>query len=390
MNNGFKAGFTPKIIFGPGQALYLCDMLREQGKKVLVITGANAHNTNLSIAASLDALNNGELIIIHEKAGHEPSPDIVDSITSRQRQSNPDVVVAIGGGSVLDTGKAVSAMLPLNGSVYDYLEGVGTLVHPGRKKPFIAVPTTAGTGSEATANAVISDIGQQGFKRSLRHEKLVPDVALVDPLLTVGCPADVTANSGMDAFTQLVESYLSVKSNPLTDTLALEGLRNIHSYLRAVADDGGNVTARSGMSYAALLSGITLMNAGLGLVHGFASSIGGMFPIPHGVVCGSLMGVANRFAIDALLRGKKLTEAHVKYATLGRLFSGSENRNSGWYMDFAASYMEEMTDVLKIKRLGNFGITENDLEAIARATDHKANPVIFSKGELIDMLRKRL
>jgi len=298
--------------------------------------------------------------------------------------------VAIGGGSVVDTGKAVSAMLPLEGSVRDYLEGVGKRVHPGIKKSFIAIPTTSGTGSEATANAVLSETGMKGYKRSLRHENLVPDIAIVDPELSLSCPPGITAASGMDAFTQLIESYLSVKSNPVTDALALEGISKVHSSLMKAVISGDDIEARSDMAYAALLSGITLANAGLGLIHGFASSVGGFFNVPHGVICGTMMGVVNRFNIEAFLRQEEIMQAHAKYGLLGKLLSGKDDKDLKWYMKFVADYIDDLTEKLQLRRLGEYGITAADLERIAENTDHKANPLKFKKEELMEMLRKRL
>src|SRR5690606_22395692 len=198
----------------------------------------------------------------------EPTPSIVDAAVNEFGDFSPEVVVAIGGGSVLDAGKAISAMLPLKAGVREYLEGVGSRTHPGDKVPFIAVPTTSGTGSEATKNAVLSEVGERGFKRSLRHDRFVSDVAIVDPVLAVTCPKTVTATSGMDAFTQLLESYLSTAANPITDALALEGLRHVSRSLPLAVHDPGNLSARCGMALASYLSGITLANAGLGLVHG--------------------------------------------------------------------------------------------------------------------------
>ena len=189
-----------------------------------------------------------------------------------------DVVLSTGGGSVIDAGKAVSAMLRVEGSVAEYLEDVGTRKHPGTKVPFVAVPTTAGTGCEATRNAVLSRVGPDGFKKSLRHDNFLPDAAVVDPVLTLSCPPDITAACGLDALTQLLESFVSTKASVLTDVLALSGLEHIgNSLVPACTNSGQDIDMRANLSYAALMSGITLTSAGLGTVHGFASSIGGLF-----------------------------------------------------------------------------------------------------------------
>jgi alcohol dehydrogenase class IV len=268
---------------------------------------------------------------------------------------------------------------------------VGTKSHPGIKKFFIAVPTTSGTGSEVTANAVLSDSDPAGgFKRSLRHENLVPDLAIVDPELTLSCPQHITAASGMDAFTQLIESYLSLKSGPLTDALALDGIRHVHGNLENACRNGGDLEARTGMAYAALLSGITLANAGLGLVHGFASSIAGTFDIPHGVICAGMMAIVNRNNISNLLRNNTRNITMEKYVCLGKLFSDTDKKGDQWYMQFSADYLDELTNKLNISRLGAFGVTSEILGKIASETDHKSNPVHFEKEQLVEMLKARL
>jgi alcohol dehydrogenase class IV len=390
MVNQFSLIRTPRILFGKGQVEKLFGILKDRGNNVLLLTGSKSHSRNQRIEKVINTLQQEGYSLHFDKIRKEPSPGDIDRIVQHNKSSGIHSVVALGGGSVMDAGKAVSAMLPLVSPVRDYLEGVGNKVHPGMKKFFVAIPTTSGTGSEATSNAVLSEVGENGFKRSLRHENFMPDVAIVDPELTQSCPPEITAASGMDAFTQLVESYLSMKSNSITDALALDGIKNVHIYLYRAYTNGDDITARSGMAYAAMLSGITLANAGLGLVHGFAPSIGSFINIPHGVICGTLMGAVNRANIEALLKDKNSSEAHEKYATLGQLLSGENNRDLTWYMHYVADYIDILTEKLHIKRLSAFGITETDLDRIANSTDHKSNPVKFEKLQLVEMLRKRL
>ena len=245
-----------------------------------------------------------------------------------------DVVVGIGGGSVLDTAKAVAGLLIPGNSVMDHLEGVGPeLPYRGPSVPFVAVPTTAGTGSEATKNAVLSVRGAGGFKKSFRDEALVARVAIVDPDLLAACPPELIAGNGMDALTQLLESYVSTKANPFTDALALSGLAAARDGLlawfeevaaaRGAAGPGSvAAVAREQMAYAALCSGICLAQAGLGAVHGLASPLGAQYPIPHGAACGATLVAATRVNIAALEARDPGNRALSRYAAAGRLFTG--------------------------------------------------------------------
>jgi alcohol dehydrogenase class IV len=301
------------------------------------------------------------------------------------------VVVSIGGGSVLDAGKAISAMYKQEGSATDFLEGVGTKRPTSKKVPFIAVPTTSGTGSEATKNAVITRIGPEGFKKSLRHDHYVPDLAMVDPELTLNCSPEQTARSGMDAFTQLLESYLSLKATPLTDALAIDALRILRDSLpEAVLHGSESLDSRSGMSYAALVSGITLANAGLGVVHGFASSIGGYFDIPHGLVCGTLMGVANKVTLRKLLKTHNNPLALDKYARVGKIFTGKSGKSDIYYAEALINLIDAWTGRFGLQKLSAYGVGSNDLRKIAETTSNKNNPVRLTLEEMEEILESRL
>ncbi len=254
------------------------------------------------------------------------------------------------------------------------------------KVPFIAIPTTAGTGSEAAKNAVLSETGENGYKRSLRHNNFVPNVAIIDPALSITCPQATTAASGMDAFTQLLESYLSTAGNAVTDALAYEGLQQISRSLRQAYHSGTDINARTGMALAAYLSGITLTNAGLGLVHGFAASIGGYFPIAHGVICSSLMPAANRVTVRKLRSQRSNDNALAKYAIIGKMFAGVENKSSEYYVDFLLDTIEKWTVEMNIPRLSQGGVTSSDFTKIVNATDNKNNPVALSKEEMLEIL----
>jgi alcohol dehydrogenase class IV len=282
-------------------------------------------------------------------------------------------------------------MLPLGEAVENYLEGVGTkAAHPGVKVPFIAIPSTAGTGSEAAKNAVLSETGENGYKRSLRHNNFVPNVAIIDPVLSVTCPQATTAASGMDAFTQLLESYLSTGGNAVTDALAYEGLQQVSRSLRQAYYSGSDIDARTGMALAAYLSGVTLTSAGLGLVHGFAASIGGYFPIAHGVICSSLMSVVNRVTVLKLRSQRSNDNALAKYAIVGKMFAGVKNKSPEYYVDSLLDTIEKWTVEMNIPRLSHGKVTSSDFTKIVNATDNKNNPVALSKeemGAILEMAR---
>ena len=383
--------YLSQIHFGAGKYCSLPGIVKQYGDNILLITGASSFSATDFYPSLMNAFEKKGFTIYEEKVVNEPSPDIVDQISIKYTQKDIQAVIAIGGGSVMDAGKAISAMLLLNDSVMEYLEGVGTgKVHEGVKVPFIAVPTTAGTGTEATKNAVLSKVGEDGFKKSLRHNNFVPNVAVVDPGLTISCTKEITAQSGMDAFTQLLESYLSTTASELTDALALEGLRAIKISLPIVLKDQSNLDARIGMSYAALLSGITLANAGLGVVHGFASSLGGYFEIPHGVVCGTLMGICNRLTVNKLRTKQKDSIALSKYATLGKLFVEKDYASDEGYINAFLDLLDEWTDKFKIPRLRNYGLAKEDFDKIIQATNSKNNPVKLQPEDLRVALQARL
>ena len=386
----FNFARLPIIYFGSGKFIQLPGLISGYGKSALLVTGARSFIKS-SLADELFRQTEEKGVKIYQViVPGEPSPDMVDETVRRFDGTAIDVVVSIGGGSVMDAGKAISAMLGKSGSVVEYLEVVGDKEHPGTKVPFIAVPTTSGTGSEATKNAVISEVGKEGFKRSLRHDNLVPDIALVDPELTLSCPPEITAAAGMDCFTQLTESYLSTKANAYTDALALEGIRAINRSLVRSVTNGYDIDARSDMSFAALTSGICLANAGLGAVHGLAGTIGAMFNIPHGAVCGTLMAAANKVNIRELRRTGDGDPALRKYAALGRIFSDTSAKNDNYYIDFFIDYLTAATYLLGLPELGSYGLKSEDLPMICSQSDVKNNPVSLSAEQLCEILSHRL
>lgn len=390
MVRSFQFSRLPQIYFGTGKIKLLPGLIRIYGSRIILVTDQKSFFRIPVQKELLDSL--GKSCISYEmiSVSGEPSPGFIDDQVIMIGDKTIDLVVAIGGGSVLDTGKAVSAMMFKKESVRVYLEGVGDKEHPGTRLPFIAVPTTSGTGSEATKNAVISEVGENGFKKSLRHDNLVPDIAIVDPGVTVSCPPDITAAGGMDCFTQLTEAFLSTKGSDYTDALALEGLKALRSSLTDCYNDGSNIEARTGMSFAAMTSGICLANAGLGSVHGFASSIGGMFNIPHGVLCGTLMSKANAINVRELRKSGDNPQALKKYALLGRIFTSEGTKSDDFYIDGFIDYLSRLTEVLNLPRLNNYGIKEADLQKICSITEIKNNPVALSQESLRELLSERL
>jgi alcohol dehydrogenase class IV len=390
MVNSFRFSGTPRIVFGPGSLGELPAVIKTYGSNILLITGASSFEAGDKGQAFLKNLEKEKLTIFRSRIRGEPSPSAVDTLTEKYYGQNIRVVVAIGGGSAMDAGKAAAAMLSAGGKVRDYLEGVGTMKPSGLKVPFIAVPTTAGTGSEGTNNAVISQTGKGGFKKSLRHASYVPDYAIVDSELTLSCSPEITAASGMDAFSQLLESYLSVRSSIFTDSLAADALRCISKCLLEAYENGNSLRARTGMSYAAMVSGITLSNAGLGLVHGFASVMGGLFDIPHGIVCGTLMGAVNRRNFEKLSAADKSSGAFAKYANAGKIFINGRGKSNEYYAGKFIDHIDELTQAMKLPRLGKFGITARHVDKIVDSASLKDNPVALDREDMRKILLSRI
>jgi alcohol dehydrogenase class IV len=299
-------------------------------------------------------------------------------------------VLAAGGGSVIDAGKALSAMIPVDRPVWDYLEGNPEQIHhPGTKLPFIAMPTTAGTGSEATKNAVLTVTEDPSLKKSLRHDSFMPDIAIVDPELSAGCPPEITAASGLDAVTQLLEGWLSTGSSAITDALACVALEKALKSIRRAVENGSDLSARADMAYAALISGIVLANAGLGAVHGFASVLGGRYNIPHGVVCGTLLGAVTRSNIGRL---KKEPDSPYleKLRRAGRWLCADSRGADDDHSLCLAGELDGLIEDFNIPRLGMYGVTAADTENLAAATGIKNNPVRLDREELKNILDSRL
>jgi alcohol dehydrogenase len=391
----FAIARLPRIEFGAGYVARLPELLARYGQRVLLVTGAHSLQNSPHWENLLQALKKADIAWEHLSVTDEPSPSLVDRTVSQLRGEEIKVVAGIGGGSVLDAAKAIAGLLRIGDSVMDYLEGVGPeKPYRGPAVPFIAVPTTAGTGSEATKNAVLSVRGEGGFKKSFRHERLVPEYAVVDPDLLATCPPAQIAANAMDAFTQLLESYVSIQANPLTDALAESGLDAIRQGLFAWYEGGEDAaTGRSRLAYAALLSGICLAQTGLGSVHGLASPLGAFFPIPHGVVCGTLMATATRVNIEALQARAPNSQALAKYARVGALFTGQQYADAEVARQSLVTLLDAWTERLGLPPLSKFGIRETDFPRIVahcRSGSMKTNPIVLGDEELTELLRQRL
>ena len=357
-----------------------------------MITGASSFQKSeqwTRLASSIP----GDANLLDFSTSGEPTPEFIDEVVRLSRREQPDVVVSAGGGSAIDAGKAVAAMLMEQGRITEFLEGVGVRKPSGKRLPFFAVPTTAGTGAEATKNAVITSVGEGGFKKSLRHENFVPDRAYVDPLLSLECPREVTAASGMDAVTQLLEAFASTLASPASDALARSGMAAAAAGLIRAVEEGTDVEARSLMAYAAYMSGIVLANAGLGIVHGLASPIGALLGAPHGAVCGTLLAAATKRVIANLRAGRKLAPTDhflTKYAEAGTILSGRDAGGIEDNCDLLIDTLETWTTGLALPRLNSLGLESEHINTLASEAGLKNSPARLSEGEIAGILSERM
>ena len=388
----FSALPTPRIHFGAGTLAKLPALAAAFGRRMLLVTGSRTLQRSPSASAMLDDLRRVGIECQRLEVEREPSPELIDEAVALGRVTPFEVVVAIGGGSAVDAGKAISAMLLQREPVERFIEGQpGFMPHDGRKVPFIAVPTTSGTGTEATSNAVISRVGPGGYKRSLRHAAFVPNEAIIDPDLMTTAPPELTAASGMDAFTQLLEAWLSPLASPYTDAVCMSGLERFsRSFELACGSGASDVSVRADMAYAALMSGIALSNAGLGIVHGFASSVGGLFDIPHGTLCATLLAESTRENIRQLRATEGGEPALQKFATASRILTGATTGNLADDCNRLVEHLESLQTLLAFPRLGEFGVREADFDVIIPATRSKTNAVPLDAESMRRILAARL
>jgi len=281
----FEFATATRIIFGAGALKQIGLLAAEMGRRAFVVTGLSTAQTQ----PLLDLITAQGMQYETFPVAHEPTVETVQSGVRHVRHASCDLIIGFGGGSVIDAGKAIAALMTNPGDLLDYLEVIGKgkpITQPAA--PYIAIPTTAGTGAEVTRNAVLAS-PEHHVKVSLRSPLMLPRVALVDPELTYSLPPQITASTGLDALTQLVEPFVSIRANPMTDAFCREGMRRATHSLRQAYEYRNDVKAREDMALASLLGGLALANAGLGAVHGIASVVGGMFPAPHGAVCARLL-----------------------------------------------------------------------------------------------------
>lgn len=371
-----------RIRFGPGSLSEVVPAAQALGRHALVVTGRDPTRA----ARLLELLERASLAVTVCPIAHEPTTDDLPPAVATARAAGCDLVIGFGGGAALDTAKAIAALLVNDGDPFDYLEVVGRaqpLLRPAL--PCIAIPTTAGTGSEVTRNAVLASPAHR-VKVSLRSPHMLPRLALVDPELTHSLPPALTAATGLDALTQLIEPWLSAKANPFTDALCSQALPRAARALPRVVDNGSDSAARADMALASLYGGLALANAGLGAVHGFAGPIGGMFSAPHGAVCAALLPHSLAVNLQALRARAPQHPALARFDQLGRLLTGLPHAGA----DDALRWTRDLIATLRIPGLSAYGIAASDTQTLVAAAQNassmKANPLPLTPEELAALL----
>jgi len=380
----FDCSTPDRILFGPGVLKEIGPMAKAMGRRALLVQAQAA----LNLAPLLELLEQAGVSVTPFQVPGEPTVGLVQAAVQTARLTGCDFVIAVGGGSALDTGKAAGVLLTNPGDLLDYLEVVGKnqpLKNPG--VGVIAIPSTAGTGAEVTRNAVLG-VPEQKFKVSLRGAFLLPRVALVDPELTFSLPPAVTASTGLDALTQVIEPYVSKRANPLVDLWCREGIARAGRSLRQAYADGQNAAAREDMAFTSLLGGLSLANAGLGAVHGFASPLGGEYSAPHGAICAALLAPAIKMNLRALRERAPNHPALARYGEIARLLTGNPQADSA----DGIAWLEETVRRLNVPPLSHYGMSLADtarlVDKAARASSMKANPIELTEAELSEVLEE--
>ncbi len=371
-----------KIVFGIDSIKKIGAIAQQYGTNFLVISGSRTLRKSGVIDNICERLAENKVkYYIHDIIAREPQVEDVDTVVQLALNHQCNGIISIGGGSAIDIGKAVSGLVTNGGRIKDYLEGVGSGKTIEKDTlPFIAIPTTAGTGSEVTKNAVISS-SKEGFKKSIRSEKLIPNVALVDPGLSISLPPKQTTYSGLDALTQLIEGYVTKKANPITDALAVYGLQKAADSLERVYEDGSDIKAREGMALASLLSGLVLANAGLGAVHGIGASLGVNCGISHGLACAILLPSVVEY------NSKRLPD---KYVHIGRIIARDYTMEGKQAVQYLTNWLDDLYAKLNISRsLSAHGVAKEKIEAIAKGSKGSSmsgNPVDMAEEDVQELL----
>jgi alcohol dehydrogenase class IV len=384
----FEFAAPTRILFGEGRLREAAPLAASMGSRALVVEGRTGRADSLVRQLRERGVATTTLVV-----SSEPTVSLVERGVAQARTERCDLVVAFGGGSVIDTGKAIAVLLTNVAPIRDYLEVIGKaqpLTNPAA--PLIAIPTTAGTGAEVTRNAVLMAEGEgegEGVKVSLRSASGITTLTIVDPELTYTLSPEVTASSGLDALTQCIEPFVSVQANPLSDAVAREGIRRSSGALRRAFRDvgGADAAARRDMAVASLCSGLALANAKLGAVHGFAAPLGGMFPIPHGVACARLLAPVADINVRALRAREKSSPAIARYDEIARVVTG----NPGARAEDAVAWLRELVEELGVPRLKFYGVREEDVPRVVtaarQASSMRGNPLVLSDDELAEALR---
>ena len=379
----FEFATASRIIFGQGTVKEVAPMASNMGNCALLVTGRN-----LERAGPLSgSLKNTGMKIVTFSVSDEPTIELTIKGVELARQNASDIVIGMGGGSVIDTAKAIAALLTNSGDITDYLEVIGRGKQLSRPSaPCIAIPTTAGTGAEVTKNAVLTS-QEHKVKVSLRSPTMLPDLAIVDPELTYSMPPSLTASTGLDALTQVLEPFVSVKFNPLTDAICIEGLKRAARSLHRAFKDGSDTRAREDMAIVSLFGGLTLANSKLGAVHGIAGPMGGMFPVPHGVICARLLPFVVEVNVRALKRHNS-QQYLLRYDQVAQVLTGKSNAKA----EEGIARIHDLCDALDIPGLSDFGITEDHfpdlITSSKKASSMKGNPVNLTDEELTEILQK--
>jgi alcohol dehydrogenase class IV len=381
----FEFSTTGRIIFGNGTIKQLPDYANMLGKSAFIVCGKNTGR----IDSIVDTLNSAGIKTSVFGVSTEPTIPLVLQGIHEARSKGCDLTIGIGGGSVIDAGKAISAMMTNSGGLSEYLEVIGEGKSIAKEPtPYIAIPTTAGTGAEVTCNAVLAS-PEHKVKVSMRNPLMYPHIAIVDPELTYSMPPAITASTGLDALTQLIEAFVSIKANPLTDGICIEGMKRA-SHSLWIAYKSGHKSAREEMCIASLFSGLALANAKLGAVHGLAAPLGGMFSAPHGMICARLLPFVIEMNVDVLTKKDPFSDSLRRFDTVAKILTSDANASA---VD-AVKWIRNICIEMKIAPLKEFGLKESHMPEIVqqarKSSSTKGNPVELTDGELTQILKQAM